>query len=177
MIEYVTSRAAGWDCPISLVGDLPQLNAHPRTADNLEVVRRWEDVRARNWLSATHKSELRYLDQEHILLIDEHGDYELAPYREIPNVAGGAKSARAFTFERQNKRYAAFWRTSGSAALEVNLPRRNLRLMAQMGKEILIAGASERIRLPLARRLFLECKDVSQDQLIAVFQAATLKDS
>jgi hypothetical protein len=44
MIEYVTSRAAGWNCPISLVGDLPQLHAHPRTADNLEVVRRWPKI-------------------------------------------------------------------------------------------------------------------------------------
>jgi len=47
MIEYATSRAAAWDCPISLVGDLKQLEAHPRTADNLEVIKRWEDVRAR----------------------------------------------------------------------------------------------------------------------------------
>jgi hypothetical protein len=52
---------------------------------------------AENWLSETQKSQLRDLNQEHLLLIDEQGNYELSPYREIPNVAGGARSARAFT--------------------------------------------------------------------------------
>jgi hypothetical protein len=178
MIEYVTSRAAGWDCPISLVGDLPQLSAHPRTADNLEVIRRWEDVRARNWLSPMQKSQLRDLNQEHILLIDEQGNYELAPYREVSKAAGGATSARAFTFERQNKRYAVFWNTSGTAALELNLPRRDVRLMAQLGKELPVEEASGRIRVPLAGRLFLECKNVSGNQLTAAFQTANpVKDS
>lgn len=178
MIEYVTSRAAGWDCPISLVGDLPQLNAHPRTPDNLEVIRRWEDVRARNWLSPLQKSQLRDLNQEHILLIDEQGNYELASCREIPGVAGGAISARAFTFERQNKRYAVFWHASGTATLELHLSRRDVRLMAQIGKEIPMEEASGRIRVPLAGRLFLECRNLSQDQLTAAFQTANpVKDS
>jgi hypothetical protein len=178
MIEYVTSRAAGWDCPISLVGDLPQLNAHPRTADNLEVVRRWEDVRARNWLSAAQKTELRNLDQEHILLIDEQGNYELVRYREIPKVAGGAVSARAFIFERRKNLCVVFWHTSGSAALQLSLPRHDVRLMAQLGKELPIEEASGRIRVPLGGRLFLECKNVSQDRLIAAFQTADpVKDS
>lgn len=51
MLEYVTSRAAAWDCPIALQADLEKLELHPRTPDNLEVIRRWEDVRARNWLT------------------------------------------------------------------------------------------------------------------------------
>ena len=55
MLEYVTSRAAAWDCPVSLVGRLDVLQAHPRTADNLEVLRRWEEVRVHGWLTQQQK--------------------------------------------------------------------------------------------------------------------------
>jgi hypothetical protein len=46
MLEYVTSRAAAWDCPIAVQSNLQAMDAHPRTPDNLEVIRRWEEVRA-----------------------------------------------------------------------------------------------------------------------------------
>jgi len=41
MLEYATSRAAAWDCPISIHTDLKKFEDHPRTADNFEVMRRW----------------------------------------------------------------------------------------------------------------------------------------
>jgi hypothetical protein len=46
--------------------------------------------------------------------------------------------------------------------------------MAQLGKDIPIEEASGRIRVPLAGRQFLECKNVSHNQLTAAFQTANL---
>lgn len=37
IIEYATSRAAGWGCPISIIATLRDLEATPRNADNHEV--------------------------------------------------------------------------------------------------------------------------------------------
>ncbi|MCU1258998.1 MAG: hypothetical protein JWO80_1883 [Bryobacterales bacterium] len=172
MIEYATSRAAAWDCPISLVGDLPQLESHPRTPDNLEVIRRWEDVRAKGWLTAAQKTDLRNLDREHTLLIDERGTYELVRYSEIVTAAGQKSPARAFIFERNAKTYAVFWHMSGSAALELELDRDAVKLMAELGKPLDMMAATRGIRVPLAGRMYLECAGISRDRVIAAFQKA-----
>jgi hypothetical protein len=172
MIEYATSRAAAWDCPISLVGDLPQLEAHPRTPDNLAVIARWEDVRARGWLTASQKLELRNLAQEHTLLVDEQGAYELVRCSEIENVAGPKSPARAFVFERNAKIYVVFWHMSGSASLELALDRGAVRLMAELGKPQDVPAAPEGIRVPLAGRMYLECAGLSREKVITAFQKA-----
>lgn len=40
MIEFVSSLAAAWDCPVSLSGSLHSYKTHARTSDNFEVYRR-----------------------------------------------------------------------------------------------------------------------------------------
>ncbi len=172
MIEYATSRAAAWDCPISLVGDLPQLKAHLRTPDNLEVIRRWEDVRASGWLTSRQKSELQNLEQEHILLIDENGAFELAPYTQIEAAAGKDSLARAFVFERKAKVYVIFWHSSGSASLEIPLPSEGVRLLADIGKPLQLVKADGALRVPLEGRMYLECSGLSRERVIAAFHAA-----
>jgi hypothetical protein len=174
MIEYVTSRAAGWDCPISLLGDLDQLDLHPRTPDNLEVVKRWEDVRASNWLTPAHKEALRKLEQEHILLLNETGHFELVPYSEIREVAGGAPSARAFVFERAANVWVVCWHTSGSATLFVDVPRRRVRLMKELGKEIPVKQRKDGIEVPLNDRHYVELTDLSVSDAIRAFQSSRI---
>lgn len=72
MYEYGTSRAAAWDCPITLTVELNLLRKSPRYEDVFEVLRRWEEARATNWLTESQKKQLKNLEQEHILLINEH---------------------------------------------------------------------------------------------------------
>ncbi|MHB8901644.1 MAG: hypothetical protein ACYC6Y_23060, partial [Thermoguttaceae bacterium] len=43
--EYVASRAAAWDCPLSLHVALPEVSSNPRWQDCLDVIRVWEDAR------------------------------------------------------------------------------------------------------------------------------------
>jgi hypothetical protein len=174
MMEYVTSRAAGWDCPISLVGDLEQLKAHPRTPDNLEVVRRWEDVRARGWLSGGQKVALQNLGQEHTLLIDETGALELVPYSQIEKVAGRDGPARAFIFTRKAKVYVVFWHTSGEGSMEIPLDAVKARLMPELGKPRTMPKVAGGIRVPLAGRMYLECDGVSHETIVRAFQHARI---
>ncbi len=117
MWEYGTSRAAAWDCPISVQTNLDLMNRHPRTDDNLEVVRRWEDVREKNLLTEDQKQMLRDLTTEHHLLINEKGEYELVAYRQIPC---GVKDVRCFLFSRQNKTYVLYWHET--SANDILLP-------------------------------------------------------
>ncbi|MBV9082571.1 MAG: hypothetical protein JOZ62_07850, partial [Acidobacteriaceae bacterium] len=177
MLEYATSRAAAWDCPVSLVGDLAQLEAHPRTEDNLEVLRRWEDIREKRWLTPAQKLELKNLDQEHTVLVNEQGSYELVPYFEIENVAGKRAPARAFVFERHQKTYVVFWHTNGRGFLALPLDAAKTKVMATLGKPLQPLSNGPNIRVPLENRLYLECNGISREHVIAAFQTAELLHS
>ena len=115
LFEFGTSRAAAWDCPTTV--SVPYLDFfydNPRTEDVLEVMRRWEDVRQKKWLSEAQKEALKNPDQEHILLLNGEGEYELTPYREI---SCGAAEIRAFAFTRMKRNYVVFWHMTGEGKL------------------------------------------------------------
>ena len=116
MWEFGTSRAAAWDCPAAIQIDPSRAARHPRIDDLMEVMRRWEDVRAKGWLTQGQKEELKSPTREHHLYLNENGEYELVEWTQIP--IGGetlAPGLRAFVFERSGKRIVAYWHTSGRA--------------------------------------------------------------
>ncbi len=175
MLEYATSRAAAWDCPVSLSGNLNNLRAHPRTRDNLEVLRRWEEVRARNWLTEDQKRMLQELEQEHILLLNEQEEFELVPYDQIDNVANGSREVRAFIFERNNDLYVVYWHISGSGKLELPLSSGNVKLMEQLDREIPVhSDKADHITIPVSDRRYLVAKNIKRDELISAFKNARI---
>ena len=122
MWEFGTSRAAAWNCPATVMLDPGRMAKHPRGDDLLEVMRRWEDVRARRLLDQKPewRAALKSPTQEHHLYAVEGGEYELHPIEMLPTPAK-APDARAFIFERGGSRMIAYWHTRGSAKLEVAL--------------------------------------------------------
>jgi len=177
MLEYVTSRAAAWDCPISMRGNLVPFNAHPRTADNLEVIRRWEEVRAQNWLTDEHKKMLQNLKQEHILLIDEQNQFELQPYEQISEAAGGSKEIRAFFFRRENDLYVVYWHISGNKKLELPISAGNVKLYKNPGQEENPGtGDAGTVTVPLNDRLYLKASNMTKEQLTEAFINAKIVD-
>lgn len=174
MLEYVTSRAAAWDCPIAIQSDLQAMDAHPRTPDNLEVIRRWEEVRARNWLSAEQKATLRNLEQEHLLLIDDRGQFVLVPSVQIEKVAGSDAPGRAFLFEYLGGPWVAYWHTSGHARLRIPLPANRMILMRELGKPMPIKSVGNHAELPIGERRFLRFGNASRQEVAVAFQNATI---
>ncbi|MFB3905647.1 MAG: hypothetical protein ACE15E_19550 [Acidobacteriota bacterium] len=174
MLEYVTSLAAAWDCPMSVQFSLEKLERHPRTPDNLEVLRRWEEVRARRWLTGEQKRRLRNnLEQEHILLINEQKDLELVAYREIPSPPGD-KQVRAFSFERAGKRYIVYWHVSGEAFLDLPAEQADVRLLEEIGQPGKAAVSEQGMRVPVGKRRYLETGTLDMDALVKMFQAGRL---
>ncbi len=112
MWEFGTSKAAAWDCPATIQFNMPAIEKHPRMTDLLEVMRRWEDVRAKKWLSAEQREALKDAKREFHLYRDEKGDYALCEIEMLPTSAE-AKSLRGFVFERGGKRIVAYWHTHG----------------------------------------------------------------
>ncbi|MBQ3222242.1 MAG: hypothetical protein IJB41_01370 [Clostridia bacterium] len=169
MIEYGTSRAAAWDCPVTITTTLEKYRAHPRTPDNLEVMRRWEDVRAKDWLTPEQKEMLKNLEQEHILLINEEKEYELLPYAQ----AQTCEHVRAFVFERGGNACAVYWHESGEGMLRIELEG-NVWLKDELyGEELPVQADGGAILLPISSRRYLICS-CSKEQLADALAKAEL---
>jgi len=174
MLEYITSRAAGWNSIISLIGNLDQLKAHPRTGDNLEVIRRWEEVREKDILTTEQKRELRESGQEHILLVNENGDYELVPYQQITDLADGSQEIRAFIFERNSKIWVVYWHISGESNILLPVNYENIKLFEELGKEIPVEENGNGINLPVGNRKYAQF-DLPREKVIEIFSQAVLQ--
>ncbi len=167
--EYGTSRAAAWDCPATLQARLERLDTNPRTADTLEVMRRWEDVRASGWLTPLQKMALRDTDQEHTLLINEAGEYELVPYERIPT---GEERVSAWYFERAGKRYVTCWHTTGEGHLFLPLAAGDFTYSDELGSEpILPEIVEDGVMLPIGKKRYL-CTSLTKEELLAAFAKA-----
>ena len=178
MLEYVSSVAAGWDCPISIHSNLQAFESHPRTADNLEVVRRWEEVRAEHWLTDEQKKELHNADQEHHLLINEEGRFELLPYDQITNVAGeNNKEIRAFIFERKGDYYVIYWHISGYKQVELAVNHSDVKLYTNFGQEEQFESHNDgSIIIPANNRRYIKFNNMSREQIIDIFENAKIVD-
>ena len=134
MYEYICSRATAWNCPIALMGKLDQLDSHPRTSDNLEVMKTWEEARVAGFFTDKHREELKQLEQEHILLKNESNEYELIPYSKVENIANNSPHVQAFIFSRDNKTWVVYWHAKGEAQLEIPVSNNRLQLFDKPGK-------------------------------------------
>lgn len=166
MIEFGASRAAAFDCPASFSGKLAEQQKHPRIADIFEVMRRWEDVKLTGWLSDDQRKELKQLDQEHHLIIDENGEYELVPYNEIKCAQ---KNLAAFAFARNGKSYVTYWHKSGSGKLFLPLDEKDTVVFRSFGEAAIETEKAEGgIIVPCDNRAYIETS-VSQEALVKIF--------
>ena len=177
-MEFVTSKAAAWDCPVAIMADPATLAKHPRTADNFEVFRRWEEVRAKKWLTNEQKQLLRNADQEFILLLNEKNELELVAYDQIMNVANESREVRAFTFKRNNDLYAVYWHISGDKQLELPVKQGDLTLMENLGQEIQIKPGADgnSTLLPVGNRRYIKTSKLTKEELITAFKNAKIID-
>jgi hypothetical protein len=176
MLEYVTSKAASWDCPIAIHASLSTFDKHPRTADNLEVIRRWEEVRAQKWLTDDQKKMLHDADKEYILLINEKNEFELVPYTQVKNVANDSTQVRAFTFIRNNDSYAVFWHISANKRIEVPIDPEKVVLMENLGQEMKAEkGRNEGTTiLPASNRHYIKVSGIAEEKLAEAFKNARI---
>ncbi len=162
MLEYGTSHAAAWDCPVTVMTSLENYGAHPRTPDNLEVMRRWEEVRASGWLNDAQKEMLKVPGAEHILLIDEQGEFELVPSEQIPT----ASPIRAFVFERKGMRWACCWHESGEGEFRLPL-QAGFTVYDEIGQQPMpVSGA-----IPIGKRRYIST-NASRTELVEAFGKA-----
>ena len=134
--EFGTSIAASWDCPISVVRYTEDVFVkNPRTDDIFEVIRRWEDVRRKKWLTNEQKEMLKNTSQEHTLLVNEQGEYELVPYNEINDIKAGNENIKAFSFTRGTENYVVYWHKTGDGKMRLPLDISDILVEEEIGGE------------------------------------------
>lgn len=153
--EFGTSKAAAWDCPAAIQVNLDVLRRHPRMGDILETMRRWEDVRARKWLTPAQKELLKDPKREFHLYLNGKGEYELVEIALVEGVAGG--KVRAFVFERNGRRTVAHWHVDGTGTLALPRP---------------LAGDAK--ELAVGNRRYAET-DLTVPEIVAILKEAKLK--
>ena len=88
-----------------------------RMDDLLETIRRWEDVRARRWLTPEQKELLKNPAKEFHLLLDGKGGYELVEWRQLDVAGGRWTPVRAFVHEKDGRRVVTYWHVADKARL------------------------------------------------------------
>ncbi len=177
MLEFVTSKAASWDSPISLQSNLKRFEEHPRTADNLEVIRRWEYVRATNWLTETQKEALKECGREYHLLINEQGKHELVEYEHILTAATGSRELRAFLFNRERDWYLLYWHIAGDKKLQIPIAPSQATLYKQIGKpEPFLSKTRTDITIPLNGCRYVKVTGHTKEQIVDILNHSIIID-
>jgi hypothetical protein len=168
--EYGNALAYSWNCPITLqTFSLPFHLSNPRTKDNFEVFRRWSEAREKNILTEEEKLSLRNTDQEHILLINEEGEYELAEYNRVEGAANGNEDITAYTLTRKGKSYAVIWHTKGQGELTLPLDSDTLTYEAELGGEKLpLIKDGNSTKLSVSDRAYLSTNAGVEELITAI---------
>ena len=117
---------------------------------------------------------LKNPDQEHILLINEKGEYELVPYDQMKDAVGGNVLLRAFVFERCGARYVVYWHSTGSARLFLPLRASDVTVSDTLGGTPLTPEVCDGgIAIPADNRRYLKTS-LSRADIVKAFAAAKL---
>ena len=173
--EYGNALAVSWNCPVTLqTFSLHFHESNPRTKDNFEVMRRWSEIREKNVLTEEQKLSLRNTDQEHILLINENGEYVLAEYNRVEGAANGSEDLTAYTLTRNGKSYAVIWHTKGQGELTLPLDADTLTYEAELGGEKLtLIKDGNSTKLSVSDRAYLSA-DMSEAELAEAIKNSVL---
>lgn len=145
MWEFGLSKAVACGCSSTVKLSPKLVAAHPRGKDLVEVIRRWEDVRAKGVLSDEQKTAIRCPDRQFHLYVNGHGEYELHEFELL--VPEDASGLRAFLFERKGRRLIAYWHTSGEGIyrLPIGVNGEDVTLLASDVKYFETPLAKERV--------------------------------
>jgi len=167
VLEFILSRGAAWDCPFSLTISPEQLRNNPRTEDCFDVIKLWEDARIDGKITPAMCKQLKNLDQEHHLFVNEKGKHELVAIREVPKVAAG-RSFKAYTFRRAAQAdtlYVLIWSVIDDAALTLPVSANRLSAMKPFGKPLAVQASAGQPLVPIGDRTYLAFKGMRHEQV------------
>ena len=171
--EYGVSVATAWDCAASIAMNLDTLRRHPRTDDIFEMMRRWADMRRRGLFREEWRDELKNVAQEHHLLVNGKGEYELVRYSEMMH-GDDSRPVRAFLFEKDGANWVLYWHCTGEGRLWLPVAPDKVALFDDFaGRSVSVSAADGGCAIPAGRRLYLKTK-LSRAEVESAFRGSRL---
>ena len=127
-----------------------------------------------DFLSEQQKVNLQDPHQEHILLINEKGNYELAPYIQLMNIADKDPDIRAFLFTRKERVWVVYWHCRGEGTISLPAGPDKIRLFEELGKEIPLEDTQDGTVVPVGDRRYLAF-DLSREEVVRVLREAVVQ--
>ena len=115
---------------------------------------------------------LKNYAQEHHLLVNAKGGYELVPYDMICDGLKKDLPVRAFLIDKDGATWVVYWHVSGVGEFVLPLDVRDVALFDEFaGKPVGVKAVSGGIALPAADRLYLK-SSLPREKIKAAFAAA-----
>ncbi len=121
MYDYICSKALAWNSPISLVANMPEIDKHPRTDDNLLAINLWETAKLNKSISEELKHAMLDPDSEWTIMPRKNGRHEIRRVRQLTSDSLNATMpVRAFTYPVDaNTTAIVYWDCTGKSTLAV----------------------------------------------------------
>ena len=122
MYEFVASKAAAWNAPLSMQVSPPLVAKHPRAGDIFAAVKRWEEVKLGRHLTEGQREMLKDSEREWFIwpLGFDPARPELVEWRKL--TSDSERPLRAFGYRRGGKAGIAYWCVNAKETAEVPLP-------------------------------------------------------
>ena len=122
MYEYVASKAAAWNSPVSVQASPHAVAAHPRGCDVLAALQRWEDVKLGGHLTREQREWLKESDRECFIwpFGFQPDRPELVEWHKLTDDT--ERPIRAFSYVREGRAGIVYWSVNAKDTPEVALP-------------------------------------------------------
>lgn len=174
MYDYICSKALAWDSPISLVANMPEIDRHPRTDDNLLAINLWETAKLNKSIGPELKAAMRDPDREWTVMPRGKGRFEVHEVRQITaDSLNAALPVRAFSYKiDENNTAIIYWDVKGQSTLTLAAAGAVVRLSAFDGKSLkLHYDKSGCLALPVGERRVLTVA-LPEDEAVELFTQA-----
>ena len=171
MYDYICSKALAWDSPISLVANMPEIDSHPRTADNLLAINLWETAKLNNSIDPELKNAMRDPEREWTIMPRKNGRFEIHEVSQItPDSLNAELPVRAFSYKIDNNNTAiVYWDSRGESTIMFDPVDVSLKLAAFDGRsQKVIRDKSGRVTLPADERRVLSIA-LPEDEAVKLF--------
>ncbi len=174
ILDFICSKALAWDCPISLVANVPEIEAHERTDDNFLTIALWEDLKLSKTISAEQKALMRDPEREFTVIPRRDGEPIIREVIQLtPDSVNLADPIRAFAFEIDPATTGIiYWHCNGESTIALPATDTPLRLETFDGMPLPIDhGPDGRLLIPASTRRILTIP-LPLQQATALFKSA-----
>ena len=159
MYDYICSKALSWDSPISLVANMPDLERHPRTDDNLQSISMWETAKLDRTVGPELKKAMRDPESEWTIMPRKDGRVEIQRVQQLtPDSMNMTVPVRAFTYEIDDRNTGIiYWNINGESTVTIPGGNIEMKLYTFDGRRLRIhRDKSGRAVLPAGERRVLK---------------------